>query len=33
MFEAEELFDEIVPELVLLGLLHAARLNTETEKK
>lgn len=27
MFEAERLFDEVVPELVLLGLRHAARLN------
>lgn len=28
LFEHERLFDEIVPELVLLGLRHAARLNT-----
>jgi len=27
MFEAERLFDEVVPELVLLGLRHAVRLN------
>jgi type III pantothenate kinase len=32
MFETEELFDEIVPELVLLGLQQAARLNAEPEK-
>lgn len=30
MFEAEGLFDEIVPELVLLGLRQAVRLNAET---
>lgn len=30
MFEAERLFDEVVPELVLLGLRHAARLNAVT---
>lgn len=29
MFVAEELFDEIVPELVLFGLKHAAELNRE----
>lgn len=29
LFEAEKLFDEIVPELVLLGLKHAERLNRE----
>lgn len=27
MFDAERLFDEVVPELVLLGLRHAVRLN------
>jgi type III pantothenate kinase len=30
MFEAEGLFDEIVPELVLLGLRHADTLNRES---
>lgn len=29
MFESEEVFDEIVPELVLLGLRHAALLNAD----
>lgn len=29
LFEAEKLFDEIVPELVLLGLKHAEQLNRE----
>jgi hypothetical protein len=29
MFAAEELFDEIVPELVLFGLKHAAELNRD----
>lgn len=29
MFEAEGLFDEVVPELVLYGLKHAERLNRE----
>ncbi len=29
LLEAEKLFDEIVPELVLLGLKHAERLNRE----
>lgn len=29
LLEAENLFDEIVPELVLLGLKHAAQLNRE----
>ena len=29
LFEGEKLFDEIVPELVLLGLKHAAQLNRE----
>ncbi len=33
MFEAENLFDEIVPELVLFGLKHAELLNREPEKK
>ncbi|MEN9403973.1 MAG: Type pantothenate kinase [Verrucomicrobiota bacterium] len=32
MFEAEELFDEIVPELVLFGLKHAEQLNQEPGK-
>jgi type III pantothenate kinase len=32
MFEAEELFDEIVPELVLFGLKRAEELNQETDK-
>lgn len=31
MFEAEGIFDEIVPELVLLGLRHAVRLNAEAK--
>lgn len=31
MFESEQLFDEIVPELVLLGLRHAVRLNAGSE--
>jgi type III pantothenate kinase len=31
MFEAEGIFNEIVPELVLLGLRHAVRLNVETK--
>ncbi len=30
LFEAENLFDEIVPELVLLGLKHAEQINRET---
>lgn len=29
MFEPEGLFQEIVPELVLLGLQHAAEMNQE----
>jgi type III pantothenate kinase len=33
MFEAEGLFDEIVPELVLFGLKHAEQLNREPEQK
>ena len=32
MFEAEGLFDEIVPELVLFGLKHAELLNRDTAK-
>ena len=32
MFEADDLFDEIVPELVLFGLKHAEQLNRESEK-
>lgn len=31
LFEAENLFDEIVPELVLLGLKHADHLNRDAE--
>jgi len=33
MFEAESLFDEIVPELVLFGLKHAEQLNREQGEK
>ncbi len=33
MFEAESLFDEIVPELVLFGLKHAEQLNRDPDKK
>jgi type III pantothenate kinase len=33
MFEAEGLFDEIVPELVLFGLKHAEQLNREPDGK
>jgi len=33
LFEAEGLFDEIVPELVLFGLKHAEQLNREPEQK
>ena len=33
MFEAEGLFDEIVPELVLFGLKHAEHLNREPVQK
>jgi type III pantothenate kinase len=33
MFEAENLFDEIVPELVLFGLKHAEFLNRDAEKR
>ena len=33
MFEAENLFDEIVPELVLFGLKHAEQLNRDPDKK
>lgn len=33
MFEAESLFDEIVPELVLFGLKHAEQLNREPAKE
>jgi type III pantothenate kinase len=29
LFEAEHLFDEVVPELVLMGLKHAAEMNRE----
>ena len=32
MFEAEDLFDEIVPELVLFGLKHAEQLNQDNGK-
>lgn len=32
MFEADDLFDEIVPELVLFGLKHAEQLNRESDK-
>ena len=32
MFEAEGLFDEIVPELVLFGLRHAEQLNRDADK-
>lgn len=31
LFDAERLFDEVVPELVLLGLRQAVRLNAETK--
>lgn len=31
MFEKEDLFDELAPELVLLGLKHAVHLNAETK--
>jgi type III pantothenate kinase len=33
LLENEKLFDEIVPELVLIGLRQAERLNHETERK
>ena len=32
MLEAEKLFDEVVPELVLFGLKHAEQLNREADK-
>ena len=33
MFEAEGIFDEIVPELVLYGLRYAEQLNRDADSK